>query len=699
MIPWRLIPFVRIAVVFLLGIWSERFLPDHSCHIIVIAVLLFVYCGFKDFVYTDKKELFSFYAGLLYMLLFFNLGYIRSFNQNPSLDPCHYMHHVERGTKIIGIVQEVPIFRSSYRTEVEIEYICDDNGHCVEVNNKAVIYFHKKDNKAKQYKPGDRIVILAKLEAVSKSTNPHAFNFKSYLWNRGITHQAFVWKACHHYLVDSGRLNPLMQLAMDSRAAFLGIFNKYIKDADENAILSAMVLGYRNMVSDDMYKAFSDTGSVHILAVSGMHLVFLVAMIEWVFRVLKYKNKKVKWIITTILMWFFSLITGAAPAILRAAIMFTVILYGRAFKSMYNMYNILAFCALVMLIWDPYLLYQASFQFSFVSLLSLAYFQPYITSWFLPKSLILQKLWEYISVAIAAQILVLPITIFFFHKVPTYFILSGLLPVLLSNVAMNLSIALVFLEQIPYLNLVNVYALAPLLKWALYLFIQSVVIIKSLPLNSIDGLTLSNFEFVVFILFLILLMLYLWDRRLLYVFYMTFSLFAIILSVTFRLHHANHQSVLTIYDVNKSGMVDVFDGRRVYHIAIDTLPKSHALFINQNNRFYHFVKDTFTVDMDIDFYHERFQKAKNVFQFKNTKIAVLYDEAQLCNDYTQCDYIITMANLPYNECLKIHDSQHIFIDKSMKYNNLVQWKSSLEAQRIKVHSIKEKGALTINIKT
>ncbi len=688
---------MRIASVLILGILLERFLAGCNYMLISISIALLLYGWYKDYISKINDTSYPFYAGVLLMLLFFNLGYIRSRSNDPSLDPRHYMHFAPQATYAIGVVQEIPMKRTSYRTEVEIEYLCDNNERCKKVKSKAIVYFHKDDTKAATYKPGDRILFKSKLERVKKSTNPYSFDFYGYLWNRGITHQTFIWKSNFHFLLTHRKLNFLMQIAMDSRAVFLAIFDKYVEDKDQNSIVSAMVLGYRNTVSEEMYKAFADSGSVHILAVSGMHLVFLVAMLNWIFFVLKFKKKKTRLVITIAFIWFFSLVTGAAPAILRAAIMFTFILFGRAYKMFYNMYNILAFCALIMLVYDPYLIYQASFQFSFVALLSLAYFQPYVNVWFQPQNMVVKKLWDYTSVAIAAQILVVPITVFFFHKMPTYFILSGLLPVLLSNIAMNLSIALIIVEKIPYMLWINTFIVAPLLKFSLYLFIQSVVLIKKIPYNSINGLTLSYLEFVLFIFLLLLLMLYLMDKRRGYIYAMALIFCGLILSITYRMHIANHQSVITVYDVNKSGMIDMFDGRKVYSIQFDTLPQSQLQFINQNNRYYHFTKDTFKINMAIDFCHERLQKVGNILQFKKIKIAIIYNQAQVCRDYSMCDYIMLMSNLKNEDCFHLKKNQVLIIDKSMRYNNLVMWKSSNNFSSNQINDIKETGAITINI--
>jgi competence protein ComEC len=696
MIAWRLIPFVRIAVVFILGILCERFFKGYVSLFFIFSSIILLFQFYIDSWSKKEHYSYSFYAGGLLMILFFNIGYIRSYFNNPSLNSSHYMHFADEYTKGIGVIQEIPIKRTSYRTEIAMEFLCNDKNECVKVDHKAIIYFKKEDSCASRYLPGDRIIFNSKLTKVNESTNPYSFNFQNYLWNRGITHQTYIRDNGLHNLIDQNNLNLFMQLAMNSRAYFLRIFDKYIKDSDQNSILSAMVLGYRNTVSEDMYKAFSDSGSVHILAVSGMHLVFLAGLLNWLFNKINFKWKLLKFFLTISILWFFSLITGAAPAIIRAAIMFTFLLYGREFKIFYNMYNILAFCALLMLLVDPFLIFQASFQFSFLALLSLAYFQPYINCWFKPKSKILQNIWTYFSATLAAQILVVPITIFFFHKFPTYFILSGFLPVILSNIAMNVSIVLVVIESIPFLGFLNEYLIGPILQLNLFLFIESVTMIKELPMSSIDGLTLSTFEFVLFGLFLILLMLVVFNNniKIIYLMVILFCFFSG--SFINRIHTANHQSLITVYDVNKSGMIDFFDGRTVYNLKFDTINQSQSIFINQNNRFYHFINDTINIDMNYDFHNERIRKVENIIQFKNKFLAIIYNEDQLCKNYSQSDYIILMSNLKYDPCFQMKSGQTLIIDKSVKYNNLKEWKENIEYED-KIIDIRAIGSFSFDI--
>lgn len=695
-IPWRLYPFVRVTIAFMLGILLERFAPDLLIYFLPLSLIVLFFLVYKDY-FTNKNDMsYPAYAGVMIIIFFFFFGYIRSALNIPTLDNKHYSHFAEKYDSGIGIIQEIPIIRTSLRTEIELTHLCKDN-NCIEVNQKAIIYFKKEDQKAINYKPGDKIYFNSKLTLVNKTTNPFAFDFHAYLWNRGITHQTYVWHNFNHFLIDQNNLGFLNQIALNARGAFLNVFNKYLKDPDQNAIASAMILGYRNMVSEDMYKAFSDSGSVHILAVSGMHLGILAFILVRIFDKIKSKNKiviHIKIIAIIFLLWFFALITGAAPAIIRAAIMFTFILYGKYTKKLYNSYNILAFCSILMLAYDPYLLFQASFQFSFLAMLSLSYFQERISLWYIPENKVLAGIWEYVTAALAAQILVVPFTIYFFHKFPVYFIISGVVSVWLSTIALYAGLLVMLLEFIlPSINVVIV----PVFKLFLTLFIYSVKWVKALPLASIDGLTLNNFEFFISAVFLISFMFYWHEKNFKYLLATLLSSLIFIFSLTYRLHIANHQKFALVYDVNKSSIIDFFDGRNVFYFQLDSLKENQLNFINYNNRIFHFTKTIKNIDYAENFRSDRILKNENIIQFKNVNFAFIFDEKYKCMDYSKINYFFILSNAPIDECSKFKSNSTFILDKSNSIENVNDWKNFALKHKINFIDIRKTGSYKIEI--
>ncbi|PIQ89903.1 MAG: competence protein ComEC, partial [Candidatus Omnitrophica bacterium CG11_big_fil_rev_8_21_14_0_20_42_13] len=142
-------------------------------------------------------------------------------------------------------------------------------------------------------------------------------------------------------------------------------------------VLSAMLLGDRTGLSSDVRQAFIQTGTAHILAISGMH-IGIIAFIFLVFLKAVRIPKRVRYVIAVFFLIFYCLLTGARPSVTRAVIMAIVVLAGLLLEREVNIYNSLGLSALVILAYNPYQLSDIGFQLSFISVLSIVYLSPRI---------------------------------------------------------------------------------------------------------------------------------------------------------------------------------------------------------------------------------------------------------------------------------------------------------------------------------
>lgn len=696
MIPWRLFPFVRVTIAFMIGVLLERILPNWY--------IIFTLIGIISAFYAISTEIFfpafstkPYINSLCILFIFFCLGYFRTVINIPGFGEKHFSHKIDEFDSGMGIIKEIPIKRTSLRTELSIINLCNTSkNHCISTNGNAVGYFKIIDTVAQNYKPGDKIYFKGSLKEISKNTNPYSFDFKLYLYNRGVTHQVYIWGENNHKIIDKNCLFFIYQKAMKVRDEFVAILKKYDNNDERFAVSSAMILGYKNLVSEDMYKAFSDSGAVHILAVSGMHLGVLATALAFFLDRWKTPKKSInvfKYIFVLIVLWFFAFITGAAPAMVRAAIMFTFILYAKYFKPAANFYNILSVCGLIMLLYDPYMIYQASFQFSFLAILSLVYFQPYIKDQYVPNNFITKVIWELTSVAIAAQVLVVPITIYFFHKFPLYFILTGVVSVWLSTLALYAGMILFGFEYL--YSPINI-VMSKIFLFLMDLFIASVRVVKEIPFCSIDGLVLSDVELIVAYSILLILMLYLINRK----FYLLKSILILIsilwINFGYRIHCANHQLLFTIYDNRNYNQIDIFDGRAAYEISFDSTAKTMNTFINYNNRIYHNINTVKVVDQVSDFTGSNCRKKNQYVQIKDKWLLILNKKsAEL--DLLKYDYIFLTENIACAQTVKLKKNSILVADRAMNQNNIKIWKEKAESMNVKFHSLKHDGSITINM--
>ncbi|RRN76693.1 ComEC/Rec2 family competence protein, partial [Pseudoxanthomonas sp. SGD-10] len=264
----------------------------------------------------------------------------------------------------------------------------------------------------------------------------------SFLAFKQVYHQSFI-NIRETKKQGKNKGNPLIALALDFREAQVQKFKQYIPYKNSQSVASTLILGYRAELDQQIIDAYQKTGTLHILSVSGMHVAIVVLLLNCIFKPLdKYRyGKTAKLISMLLLIWFYSVITGLAPSILRAALMLSFMLVAKRLSAKANIYNVVAISAFIILLIDPFSLMDIGFQLSFLAVLGLVYIHPKIYNLYRPKYKLLDLAWQCASISIAAQIATTPISLFYFHQFPIYFIVSNLFMALPAAIIMYVGIA------------------------------------------------------------------------------------------------------------------------------------------------------------------------------------------------------------------------------------------------------------------
>ena len=352
---------------------------------------------------------------------------------------------------------------------------------------------------------GDIFLIPAIYTEVTSPVNPGEFDFRSWLAQKNIHHQIFLRKT-QLLNLSQNKGNPVISFSLKLRQRQIAYYRKLLKDNEAFAVASTLILGYRADLSPETLAAYSRTGTIHALSVSGMHVGIIYMVIEWA---LSYLNRKKSWriikvILVLVLIWFYTLLTGCSASVLRSAIMLSVLATAKTFRMNTNSYNILAFSAFCLLLYDPFLIWDVGFQLSFLAVFGLIYLQPVINSWFFFKSTWLSRLWSMISISLAAQMTTFPLSIYYFHQFPVYFITSNLFITLPIAVLMYLGIGILLIR----------------LDWlvipfeALILFTnRGLTFISHLPYSSLSGIWINKTELIILSVWMILITTGLIHRR------------------------------------------------------------------------------------------------------------------------------------------------------------------------------------------
>ncbi len=270
--------------------------------------------------------------------------------------------------------------------------------------------------------------------------------YPDYLLNKHIFYEGFMTKIDH---VQSASNYSLYQITQYLATQIKNILLSTSSNSENANLLVSLILGDKTELNKDIKQAFLSTGTAHILAVSGLHLglvYYLLSLACKPIRKLKIKNSKLmESILILIGIWVFALITGLGSSILRAAIMFSFIQFANCLKRKNDSVNTLFACGFFMAAYNPCILSDIGFQLSFSAVLSIIWFNPYFSRIWLPKKKFLLPIRDLFSVSCSVQILVSPISIYYFQQFPIYFLLSNLIWIPLSFLLMILGSIQVFL--------------------------------------------------------------------------------------------------------------------------------------------------------------------------------------------------------------------------------------------------------------
>ena len=342
-----------------------------------------------------------------------------------------------------SILTEITIIRNFNSTDRYQNCIVKDN-----LNNKRYFSRLKKEDSI-FYEIGSTFIIEADIEPINNIVIPNNFDFNRYLDIKGIKSKLIISDYIH---IDN---HLLVRVVLEEK-----IDNSNLSTSSKG-LMKALVLGNKSDIPEDLLLSFSDSGIMHLLALSGLHIGVLSLILTFLLRPLKRLNrgKLIRSIVVVILLWGYAYITGFSSSIIRATIMFSVIVIGTGMRREINIYNSLAIAALTLLIIDPNYIYDVGFQLSFSAVIGIVWMFPILSKFWEPKSVILKYIWDLFIVSVSAQAATLPFTIYYFHKFSGLFFIANIIEIPLITVLLALSYAIMTLliYGVEYRILVYIY--------------------------------------------------------------------------------------------------------------------------------------------------------------------------------------------------------------------------------------------------
>jgi competence protein ComEC len=689
---WKKAPFLRLLIPVIVGIIFQFYFKIPINIITVSAIILLSTLILFTFLSEAIRFRFKVIQGILISLFIISFGSLLTWQKDARNQSGWYGNYIDSGSFIVATINEPPVEKAkTFKALASVETVINKG---VRRNAKGkVLFYFAKDSASQKLKYGDRIILEKFPTTIKNSGNPGAFDYAQYCAFQQIFQQVYLkkneWK-----IIKESNASIFKNIIFTTRNYILQTLEKYIPGGDESSLAKALLIGYRIDLDKDLVQAYSNVGVVHLIAISGMHLALIYYFLLWVFAripVIK-KSKFTRLILVLFCLWFFSLLTGAPASVLRSAVMFTFIAIGDSLEKKNSIYNSLAISAFILLCYDPFMLWDVGFQLSYLAVLGIVIFQKYIYNWFHFTNKIFNWGWKLASVSLAAQLLTLPTCIYYFHQFPLLFLLSNLIAIPLSTVALWGCIAIVAVSPIP----VAALYLGKLVWLSIWLLNHSVTLINWIPFSLWNGLSVSlTATILLYIIFISFLYSLIKKNKAALKFGIATSLIFTFM-ITYKNWESLHQKKMIVYNIPMNKAIDFIYGNK-YHFIGDSILSENNLLVNYNLKP---ARISFMADQISSLSNNLFIK-NHFYQFDNCRILMI-DTAQAYFPTAQkmnLDYIIISKNprLDLADLAKVFDCKQYIFDASNSSWKIEQWKKECEELHLHFHSVSEQGAFVINL--
>ncbi|WP_266204597.1 ComEC/Rec2 family competence protein [Pontibacter kalidii] len=492
---------MRITLSFIAGILLYFSLGGQLGH--GLGLLAFCFASFVAAAILASKYKSAFatdVAGMLGLLTFMALGYT-TVHQRTERNQSHHIAHLKTApTHYTGVVDDYVLQKPGYQSTVlQVEQVKID-GTWQRATGKVQLSVPHDSDRAYELGYGDVLLVKGAPQEVMPPLNPNQFDYQAYLANKHIHHRHYL-QPLQYQKVGSEPSNPILYYSIQLRRQLDDLLRERVGEKREYAISSALILGVKDELDNSIRQAYADTGTMHVLAVSGLHvgLIFSVLMLVLARFSATPRQRWLSAILLLLILWLYAFVTGLSPSVLRAVLMFSLVTVGMALRRLAVIYNTVAFAALVLLYFNPFNLLEVGFQLSFLAVLGIVYLQPRFYKLLEVDNWLLDKVWALFTVALAAQLATFPLGLYYFHQFPVYFWLANILVVPAATLVLWSGMAALAFSWVPGLS----WLLFQVHFWLIWLMNEFNLWVQRWPQSILTGIDISVWQ--TWLLYLLLL--------------------------------------------------------------------------------------------------------------------------------------------------------------------------------------------------
>ncbi|WP_438710381.1 ComEC/Rec2 family competence protein [Aquimarina muelleri] len=676
-------PFVIITIATLLGVLLGHY-TFIEVNIAIISFLISI-CGLAIF-WQQSKKMFSKTTPfvILTILVFINFGIVLVKIHNLQNYSNHYSNEInskEIGKTPIGI--EFCIIERLKSTAYYDKYIVSIRLIKNKATHGKILLRISKKSSINILDIGNIYLSYATLKPITKPLNPNQFDYARYLRNQYILHQITIQP--NQLIYNEKKEWSVYFLADQIRKKINENLSKYHFKSKEFSVINALYLGQRQDMSQEIFKDYRDAGAIHILAVSGLHIGILLFIIKLMLmplnRIKKY-GRKTKLILSITLLWSFAIIAGLSPSVLRAVTMFSFLAIGMEIRSKTSTYNSLFISLFLLVCSNPLLIFSVSFQLSYVAVFSILWIQPIIVNKYKPRFYVTKILWTIFTVTIAAQLGLLPLSLFYFHQFPLLFFVSNLIILPFLGIILGFGVFVILLALLNILPqfIANLFgncidSMNTTIGWIAQ---QEIFIIKNISFSW----SMLIASYLVIISFILVCKQY--KRMKLY--FMVSSIILIISIITYEKYRASRIEELILFHNQQNTTLGIVENQKIQLYSKDSISMRTTTFLLKN----YLIKNQITlINSTI--------KLKNVYLYKKQTILIL-DSSDIYKKLNLQPDVLILSNSPKIHLKRVINTlkpKQIVADGSNYRSYLDRWEKSCTILKVPFYRTDKEGAFII----
>ena len=501
-----------------------------------------------------KKYRYRFIQGIFLQIVFASLGIAAMQNMLRARDQETALLAASKkdAIYIMRLIEPLQLKNKTYKTVAIIESIGTAQ-HEIKTRIKIIVHIavDSSQNIVTFLTAGRYIATTTQPNPVPDMHNPGGFNYKEWLFRNEITHQLYLAKGSWAML-PTKKSNQYLQVLQQKIRNHL---QQNITGKQEKAVAAALLIGYKQDIDSDLMKAYSNTGVIHVIAISGLHLGLIYGLLIGIFSWMPVSIIK-KWTappIMLLVLWGFALLTGAGPSIVRAAVMFSFIIMASIVKQNSSILNALAASAFFLLLLHPFYLWDIGFQLSYAAVLSIVLYQKNIFDSIYFKYKWMQACWQLNAVTLSAQVLTLPLVVYHFHQFPNYFLFSNFIVVPLSSIILYGCLLILPFGSFAYFG----KALSVATSWLISSMNWIIQKMNALPFATTNNLEINTAEVLLFFIIIVCFTLFIQTQKNKWCYSSLIALLAGCGLHSFMQIQAAGQTTLTVWFVPKTTKITI----------------------------------------------------------------------------------------------------------------------------------------------